>query len=103
MFGDRTTLLPDAIYPETGEQLHVLSCLPRQAEGWEHLAPNLWRLAREDPGDATERFEAILCASGEIPRKTGTPWQSDVPPPWEANLDWQPEDRGSTQPDKTTE
>ncbi|MBU3029789.1 pentapeptide repeat-containing protein [Paracoccus marinaquae] len=90
MIGNPETLLPDTRDAATGESLFVPSCWPFEPKGWHVL---VGALARN--GMTEERMRAeFLCAPGEAPRKTGTPWPLDRDPPWVEDPGWMPQDRG---------
>ena len=93
VIGSRRTLLPDTPDRETGQPLYVLSCWRERPE---HLDILLWRHSDFRTGGYYE--SDFMCQSGEAPRKVGTPWPLDQLPPWEANEDWKPEDRGYVNP-----
>ncbi|MEM7641789.1 MAG: pentapeptide repeat-containing protein [Pseudomonadota bacterium] len=99
MIGDERTLLPTGVDESTQEAFFVASCWPQEPVGWTSLVAIL--AIRGEPNDQlrgrmTEPVlrKAFLCAPGEVPQKTGTPWPLDLPPPWETDPNWVPEDRG---------
>ncbi|MFV0386242.1 pentapeptide repeat-containing protein [Paracoccus sp. (in: a-proteobacteria)] len=99
MIGDERTLLPPANLWAEGDDLYVPSCWETEPEDWATLV-----LAHSPRGMNTDRLRqtmtedemraAFLCAPGEVPQKTGTPWPLDREPPWEEDPDWRPLDRG---------
>ncbi|MEX0349777.1 MAG: pentapeptide repeat-containing protein [Paracoccaceae bacterium] len=95
LIGDEYTLLPDTPDPATGQPLFIPSCWVEEPEGWSILAENLGRNGFSEDDVRAD----LLCKPGARPRKTGTPWPVDQPPPWESDPNWQPEDRGPVDPD----
>ncbi|MGB0662101.1 MAG: hypothetical protein ACPGNV_18250 [Mangrovicoccus sp.] len=81
LIGDAATLLPTE-----PEGLFVPDCWVSPPPNWDLLVENE---TREFLGRSEDQLrQAYLCAPGQMPMKTGTPWPADRDPPWvEAGMD----------------
>jgi uncharacterized protein YjbI with pentapeptide repeats len=78
LIGNAATLLPDT--PDDEPDLFVPHKWASEPPGFDRLLATLTRLG-ESEQDIRARY---LCAPGEVPRKSGTPWPLDADPPWGA-------------------
>lgn len=81
MVGNAATLLPET--PEGEPNLYIPSCWAADPPGFEQLVAGYARYGFIED-DLRDRAHGHFCASGEVPRKTGTPWPVDAAPPWGA-------------------
>lgn len=83
LVGNAATLLPDH-----SPGLYIPHKWAKEPPGFDRLLDML----AGSGGDRREVRAQLLCASGEGPMKTGTPWPLNAPPPWGARAEGERDD-----------
>ena len=82
LIGDAATLLPDTPDLATGQALFVCSCWTGEPY-WIRRLIALFERRGVSASDFRDPKRGIICAEGEAPQKTGTPWPFDRIPAWD--------------------